>query len=142
MNMLRREQERQLLTRTAGNVFTRANMQPGDFVFIVSVHDRNVFLIGRMRVKRIWPREEWDRHLNTPELWEGEEVVEGSLGTPMRFTRALSEDVLTSLRFTNQRCIEWELYVERGRFMAPRQLWGVHRLTDDSITVLNRVLSR
>jgi hypothetical protein len=66
----------------AGNVFTKRGIRGGDTVYIVCVNKGNVYLIGRMKVRRIWQREAWEAGpgRDHPGLWEGDEVIEGEEG--------------------------------------------------------------
>jgi hypothetical protein len=126
----------------AGNVFANRGMKAGDVVYIVAVNSEKVYLIGRMKLKRIWRREEWD---DDPEryrsdLWDGNEVIEGEDGTPLRFELTVPPNVLRELRFLDGKGREKGLDMSGDKLANPQSLRSVRRLTPLSARRLDRLL--
>jgi hypothetical protein len=58
------------LDHTAGNQFRKRGVQRGDFVYIVVVSEKQLYLIGRMQVEEICSEKAAARYLGTGRLWE------------------------------------------------------------------------
>jgi hypothetical protein len=141
LNMLNGDCEGKSATIAAGNVFSKRGVRPGDLVYFVTVHQAKVHLIGRVRVQRIWQRAEWDAQHNTPNLWEGQEVIEGEDGTPMRFEFTMPPGVLERLRFTDGKERTKALAVVNGELAEPQSLRSVRRLTPAAARDLDALLT-
>jgi hypothetical protein len=139
MNMMGRQEGRPTWI-AAGNVFTQRGVREGDAVYILVVHEGDVYLIGRMVVVRVWAREDWDAEHDTPNLWEGNEVIEGRDETPMDFHRTIPPDVLRRLLFGDGLKLAKGLNIKRGKLAEPQSLRSVRQLDRDSATALDRLL--
>jgi hypothetical protein len=135
----RLDREGEPLACTAGSLFTARGVVPGDAVYVVTVLDRKVFLIGRLTVKRVWERAAWDAEPDRPPLWEGTEVIEGA-GTPMRLARAVPPHVLRQLRLVDVKGREKLLTVTSGMLDNPQSLRGIRRLSGASAELLDGML--
>jgi hypothetical protein len=135
----RLDREGEPLTCIAGSLFTARGVGPGDTVYVIAVHDRQVFLIGRLVVERVWDRPAWDAHPDRPPLWEGAEVIEGD-GTPMRLTRTVPAHVLRQLGLVDARGREKPLTVTAGMVDSPQSLRNIRRLSAGSAELLDGVL--
>jgi hypothetical protein len=94
-----------------------------------------------MTVVRVWAREDWDEEHDTPNLWEGKEVIEGKDGTPMEFHRRVPPDVLRRLMFGDGMRLAKGLNIDRdGKLTEPQSLRSVRQLERDSAAALDRLL--
>jgi hypothetical protein len=148
--------------------FSRFGVKPGDYIYPVHVTDGVLYILGRMRVKRLLPLEDYiaanprlfagcedagypggplENWLNAhPELrylvWScTDEVAVGQGGTPIRFDVALSPAELEGLRFRSQRGERGLKYVEGGRLTMVLGLdGGVYRLSPESADLFDRLV--
>src|SRR5579872_2541008 len=88
-----RTKEGEPLTQSVGN-FKRAKVIEGDSLYIVFVSESGVHLVGRMKVRSITERAEWDGDHPDNQLWHGPLVAEGQEGTPMVFWRPITAPIL------------------------------------------------
>ncbi len=121
--------------KAAGNNFKKRGVDDGDVIYIVAVRKGRVYLIGRMRVKVLR-----ERNKNDGELWPGRWIIDGEDGTPLRFKRILSAEVLGELQFTTKegviRClsIDPDGLLSAGNQQAIR---SVRQITSDSAILLD-----
>lgn len=127
------------LELSAGNAFTKRGVKKGDTMYVLCVDKGLVYLIGRMKVARILPRDVYDAEFGTPDLWDGEEVVVGENGTPCRFNFTIPPETLKNLRFEAKKTEP--LKVEDGKLVEAQSLRSVRELYWESVTVLNKLLS-
>jgi hypothetical protein len=66
MNSIALGLEGEPLDISAGSVFTKRRLKKGDVVYVLSVDQGRVYLIGRMKVDRILQREEYRRSVPSP----------------------------------------------------------------------------
>jgi hypothetical protein len=59
-----------VLDHTAGNQFRKRGIHRGDFVYVVAVKEKQLYLIGRMQVEEICSEKAAARHIGTGRLWE------------------------------------------------------------------------
>jgi hypothetical protein len=59
-----------VLDHTAGNQFRKRGVQRGDFVYIVAVREKQLYLIGRMQVEEICSEARAAKYIGTARLWE------------------------------------------------------------------------
>jgi hypothetical protein len=131
-------QQGQPLTRSAGN-FNRANVIGGDLLYIVFVfEDRSVHLVARMRVRRIWEREEYDRVHPNNQIWPAPQVAEGQEGTPMVFWRPIPAPILRCMGFLSVDLITNDGTLTGDGHTQPFQ--GVHRLSAESARLLDELI--
>lgn len=132
-------QEGEPLLHTAGNVFVDRGVEPGDRVYLVTVRDGVLHLLGRMDVGFVTdtayaaaalgyaPREA-DDHLLASEC------------TALRLDHRVSHDVASKLIFEGVRGLQKLEYKDLG-VLDERCLRGVRRLTDASAAVLDGLLA-
>jgi hypothetical protein len=133
-----------LLEFTAGDGFVRANLQPGDMLYIISVYDGQVMLIGRMTVGRILKSYSEAAALISPEVEEAPEYVlsaEG-LASEQYFTRQLMMEEAGDLRFLTADGSSKPLKFADGEEVDEHALEGVHEITPASAVILDQVLSQ
>lgn len=133
------DREGEPLTCAAGSLFTARGVGPGDAVYVIGVHDRQVFLIGRLTVARVWERTAWDAEHDCPPLWPGAEVIQGE-GTPMGLTRTIPPHVLRQLRFVDAKGREKPVTTTAGMVDSPQSLRNVRRLSGASAELLDGLL--
>ncbi len=124
--------------------FRRAGVRVGDLIYPVSVMNRQVYVIGRMRVREILLIGQEDGStlidLRFPQFkaWKvlaptcTEEVVIGGEGTTVRDDLALPTDVLMRLSFRSQRGERPLKHVRDGELTRSVGLHGIYRLSRQS----------
>jgi hypothetical protein len=150
--------------------FSRAGVQPGDYVYPIRVQKGILSIIGRMRVREILPLETYltayahlfadctrkdsvawaedllnqyfSRHPEQAYLRYTctEEVVLGEEGTPVRFDIAVPPELLTQIRYRSQRRERDIKYIENGKLKNVLSLQGIYRLTEQSAQDFERLL--
>jgi hypothetical protein len=92
------------LYHTAGNQFKKRNVQPGDYIYIVTVVNHQLFLIGKIQVDRVCSQIEAERILKTTNLWKAGEHVIAKNGTaiPMRHNLPVPRKSAENLIFITQ----------------------------------------
>jgi hypothetical protein len=149
--------------------FSRFGVKPGDYIYPVHVTDGVLHILGRMRVKRLLPLEEYIAA--NPRLFAGcedpeypgggilenwlnahpamrylvwsctDEVAVGREGTPICFDVALSPTELEGLRFPSRKGERGLKYIEGGRLKKVLGLdGGVYRLSPESAALFDRLV--
>ncbi|MFZ1731277.1 MAG: hypothetical protein WBQ23_09615 [Bacteroidota bacterium] len=133
-----------MLEFTAGEGFSRAELQPGDILYIISVYDGQLMLIGKMTVGRILTSYSEAVSLIAPEVEEAPEYVlcaEG-LASEQYFTRQLMMEEAGDLRFLTIDGSTKPLKFADGEEVDEHALEGVHEITPASAMILDQVLSQ
>jgi len=133
-----------LLEFTAGEGFLRAGVEPEDVLYIISVYDGQVMLIGRMTVGRILTSYSEAVSLIAPDVEEAAEYVlsAGDSATEQYFTRQLMMEEAGDLRFLTPDGSTKPLKFADDEEVDTRALEGVHEITSASATILDQVLSQ
>lgn len=99
----RGERQGQPLQHIAGSRFLQRGVQPGDFVYVVTVRKGELFLIGRMKVGEICDTEEAARLLERPssQLWNAPEHLIACAATSIDLECAVPLDLTQRLRFSS-----------------------------------------
>ena len=130
------------LAHTAGGRFSSAGIEEGDIVYVVSITQGQLFVIGRMEVMKIASTEEAAEFLKTDDLWEAEEHLlarEGST-TPCNYLNSVESETVKQLRFhTSSGDIVPLKFVDDER-LDRQTLRGIRELTSDSARILDTVL--
>lgn len=120
--------------------FRRAGVKVGDLVYPVAVMNRQVYLIGRMRVREmiLLGQEDGptliDQRFPQYKPWKilaptcTEEVVVGAEGTTLHPELALPAEILQRLTFRSQRGERPLKYVKDGELTRSVGLHGIYRL--------------
>lgn len=142
-NMIDAGLEGNALDRAASSKFLERGCGAGDYLYILNYFNGQTYLIGRMKVKKVWQRKVWDKTHDDPYLWPGSEVAEGEEGTPMLFDRIFLPCVLDELVFT-----DWygkvfnRLKLTRdGNLASAMSIRSVRRITQPSARLLDRLLA-
>ena len=125
---------------SAGSAFTKRGVKKGDSIYVLCVDKGLVYLVGRMKVARILPRDVYDSEFANPHLWSGDEIVIGENGTPCRFHFTIPPDKLQDLRFETKGKAG-RLVVEDGKLVEPQSLRSVRELHWESAAELGRLLA-
>jgi hypothetical protein len=148
--------------------FSRFGVKPGDYLYLIHVADGVLYILGRMRVKRLLTPEEYvaanprmfrecedkedaggtlDNWLKAhPQkrylIWScTDEVAVGKEGTRIRFDIALSPQELEGLRFRSKRGERGLKHVEGGQLKRVIGLdGGVYRLSPHSAALFERLV--
>lgn len=139
LNMQALGREDNPLSISAGSAFTKRSVRPGDKVYVVAVHQGDVYLIGRMKVKRVWNRGDYDVKFRPDNLWDGDEVIDGEEGTPMKFDRVIPPECLENVYFESGGKKKG-LLIEDGKLIEPQSLRSVRRLSWEGVSELDRLL--
>lgn len=149
--------------------FSRFGVQSGDYIYPVHVSDCVLFILGRMRVKRLLTLEEYIAE--NPEKFAGcedakwpgltlsnwlnlhpekrylawtctDEVAIGEEGTPIRFDVAVPSELLERLRFRSRRAERGLKNIVDGRLKSAISLQGIYRLGEESAREIESLLIR
>jgi hypothetical protein len=126
---------REPFVHTSGNVFLRTNVGPGDFIYALTVRNRKLYLLGRLKVGHKCSQREAMKRLESDNLWlsdihliaeKGSERRHVAVPIPARKAEGLTFE-------TNQG--EIKLGPVDGR-----KLQTVRRLTEASVHFLDQLL--
>lgn len=126
-----------LLDHIAGNQFLARGVRDGDTIFVVSYHNGQMQLIGRICVDRIVSQRTAERVMGRGNLWEANEHIIAA--TPISrawFDLIVPREVLNKIRFVvNNKSVP-------PKVVSPNQLdtqtlRGVRRLSNRSGTLLD-----
>jgi hypothetical protein len=124
-----------LLTR-----FSHYKVACGDYIMPVRVFEKNLYLIGLMKVKQSVNRWVYLKDHPADELFIyhdcANEVLVGEEGTPIRFDTIVPQQYLEELRFVSKRGERGIKYVQDGKLMRSVSLEGVYRLSPESVELL------
>lgn len=132
----------QLLCHVTSDLFARNEVRPGDALYVVTLLNVDLLLIGKLIVGAICGAEEAAAYLGTtPDRLEvGQTYALAAACTPQSWSRVVPVPMFYQLRFQTYRQ-EYGLYhrsytVEEFR----EQLQGINRLTAHSATLLDTLL--
>jgi len=132
--------------------FRRAGVNVGDLIYPVAVMNRQVYVVGRMRVREmlILGQEDGptliDQRFPQFKAWKvlaptcTEEVVIGGEGTTLHDDLPLPKEMLGRLTFRSQRGERPLRYVRDGELTRSLGLQGIYRLTRQSADDLEAVI--
>ncbi|MBE0642526.1 MAG: DUF3883 domain-containing protein [Bacteroidetes bacterium] len=129
---------------TAGDGFVRAGIQPGDVVYIISVYDGQVMLIGRMTVGKVLTSYSEAVAMIAPEVEEAPEYLLAAEGiaTEQYFTRQLMMEEAGDLRLLTADGSTKPLKFADDEEVDEHALTGVHEIAPASAIILDQVLSQ
>lgn len=131
-----------LLDFIVSNLFSERGVSSGDVVYIVSVFQGTLCLVGKLLASGIWTPEAAAAVLNlTPEdLYDGADVIIANAATPMNYSHQVPEGITAQLRFVPPSGEPIPLaFVSSGR-LDTQTLRGVRELTPDSARLLDSLL--
>src|SRR5438876_1049582 len=106
--------EYESLNHTAANTFRKRGVSVGDSVYVFSMMGGQLFLGGRMVVKRVVFMDEAVRILKTTNLYEAREHLIGDkkVGTPLNLHRRLAPALSKRLRFMSPNSAQKSLWFD------------------------------
>lgn len=124
------------LAHTASNQFRARGVSPGSHVYVVTVRQGILFLIGRMEVGQIVSKRQAERVLNYP-VWDAEEhlIASKGTGTKMIFNRSVPVTITEQLLFEKSGKFEPPVFKAPGR-LDQQTLRGVRKLNESSAALL------
>lgn len=132
------------LNYSAGDGFLRMGVEPGDVVYIISVYDGQVMLIGGIPVGSILTSRTAAMAVIEDEVEDAAEYilpVEG-FATEQYFTRQLLMEEVGDLRILTPEGGTKPLRFADGDEVDEQSLQGVHEITPASALLLDQVLSQ
>jgi hypothetical protein len=128
--------------RSSGsNNFHKRGVSAGDVVYVVSLGAGQLYLGGRMIVKRIVTRPEAVRLWNNPNLYEAAEWVVDpeQAGTVLNLHRRLAPALTKKLRFVSKEGPKSPCFVSDTE-LDNQATRGVRELTPESAALLDRII--
>jgi hypothetical protein len=132
-----------LPVRSSGsNSFHKRGVSSGDTIYIVSLGAGQLYLGGRMTVKRIVSRSEAVRLWNTDTLYDAEEwaVDTEQSGTLLDLHRRLAPGLTKRLRFQSKTGSKEPCFVSETE-LDNQATRGVRELTPESAALLNQIIT-
>jgi hypothetical protein len=133
----RKEPEGEPLGHAAGSRFSRRGIEPGDIVYIVAVHQGQLYLLGKMQVGAIVTKDEASRVLGS-EPYDAPEHLIASACTPARLN-VVPLAVAQDLRFISGSGREGLAFRDEG-ILDPQTLRGIRELDAESAGRLDKLL--
>lgn len=130
-----------ILNHTAGNLFRKTGVEPGDVVYIVTLDTGQLYLIGRIKVGRIYSQEEANKEFGD-NLWEAKEHIIAKKGTEtsMRHNGLVPLETVRDLKFINSKG-EVNLKFETGNKLDKQTLRGVRKLSRQSVVEFDKLFN-
>jgi len=133
----RKESEAGPLGHAAGSRFSSRGIQPGDFVYIVAVHQGQLYLLGKMQVGKLVSKDE-ARQILGSEPYDAPEHLIASACTPAQLTEvpvALAKE----LRFIGGSRKEGLAFREED-LLEPQTMRAIRELDSESASRLDNLL--
>ncbi len=127
------------MDHVADNRFVDRGVQPGDFIYAVTVMDGELYLLARLEVGKICDFDEAASILGTEDLWEASDHVIASASTPKHFDRAVPFGVSERLEFVSGNTTKPLKFKSPGQ-LDRQTLRGVRELDSGSAAELDRLL--
>ena len=129
------------LFQSGGNSFSKRGVAHGDVAYVIAVSDGQLFLGGRMRIKRVDTRREavrnWGGTDINPEWLIGDEGT----GTPLNLHRRLAAALSTrQLRFISSGSEPKGYTFISNTQLDSQTTRGVRELTPESASLLDRII--
>jgi hypothetical protein len=126
---------------SGSNSFRKRGVSAGDSVYIISLSAGQLYLGGRMLVKRIVSRPEAVRLWNTDNLYDAEEwaVDPERTGTLLHLHRRLSPGLTKQLRFESKAGPREPFFVSETE-LDNQATRGVRELTPESASLLDKII--
>lgn len=130
-----------LLDHAASNLFRKRGVAPGDSVYVVTVLQGALYLLGKMRIAMVCDVDEAAAALETtPEsLWDADDHVVADAATPLAFDREMPQRITASLLFLSGDDEKPVKFDRRGA-VDQQTMRGVRELTPASAALLDTLL--
>jgi hypothetical protein len=133
------KQEGLPLDHTAGAKFTSRGIRTGDQVYVVTIYQGSLHLIGKLEVGQIVFSDEEAGNLIGYEPWSAPEHLIARRCTPMRFDNQISLDVVRSLLFKGTKGLTGLKFVSQDH-LDPQTLRPIRQLTPGAARELDAFL--
>ena len=132
--------EGQPLDHTAGNLFHKRDVQSGDYVYVISVKEGQLYLIGGLQVERICNFQEAQAERDYP-VWEADDHILAKEGseTAMSFGQMVPMDVVINLRLLSGAKEVGPKFTKKNR-LDQQTFRGVRELTAESAQTFEDLL--
>jgi hypothetical protein len=127
-----------LLDHTAGNRFREHGVEAGDTVYVVTVRQGRLFLVGRMSVWKVCDEAEAVAALDY-DPWEARDHILAACATRARFDFEVPLEVTKRLLFQSSKFSKPPLFIEPG-VLDHQTLRGVRELDPASARLLDELL--
>ena len=129
------------LEHTAGNLFRQADVRVGDYVYIVTVIQGRLFVLGKLRVGKVGNQDEAAIELGEEpsQLWNASDHIVASASTPSNYDRYLSLREARRLRFMTAAGPRPLAFKSRAQ-IDQQTLRGVRQLNRESALILDHVV--
>jgi hypothetical protein len=128
------------LDYAASNNFVERGVDPGDFLYPVTIIDGALYLLGKLEVDKVCDFEEAASTLGRDALWEADDYAIAAKPTPMHFNLDVSLEVTEQLTFISGNGTEQLKFSSPGR-LDRQTLRGVRELRPESAAQLDKLLS-
>lgn len=130
------------LDHAVGSEFEERGVSPGDYLYILHLYRKQVYVLTRLQVDRITSQYEATQHFlcQAGDIRQGEQHVIAS-PSPLYFDKALSQDQFTSVRYfskTHSKFVKFKIAKNGGP--DPMSLRGVHEIPLSNARMLDSVL--
>lgn len=126
---------------SGSNIFRKRGVSVGDVAYVISMGSGQVYLGGRMVVKKIISREEAAQLWDSDSLYDATEwiVDPDREGTPLNLHRRLAPEVTRQLRFVSKDGAKGPFFVSESE-LDKQAVRGVRELTPESAALLDRII--
>lgn len=138
-NSRRMSAPEEMLGHVADNQFVERGVEPGDFIYAVTVMDGELYLLARLELGKICDFDEAASILGTEDLWEASDHVIASASTPQHFDLAVPLGMSERLEFVSGNTTKLLKFVSPGQ-LDRQTLRGVRELTSGSAAELDWLL--
>jgi hypothetical protein len=131
------------LCSSGSNNFRKRGVSPGDIAYVISVLNGQLYIGGKMTVRRIVSRSEAVRIWRNENLWDADEWVidEEEMGTPFNPRRRLAPEVTKKLRLIVGGSERRGYAFVSNTHLDSQTTRGIRELTPESAAFLDRIIS-
>lgn len=129
------------LDHIASNLFRKRGVRRGDNIYVITVTDGQLYLLGKLEASKICSVDEAAKDLNCkPEdLWEADDHIVASQATPIDFSLKVPLNITQSLRFIGDGTKK-PLKFKSPTKLDQQTLRGVRELDSISAAALDKLL--
>ncbi len=124
------------LRHTSGNQFEKRNVKPGDYIYVVTVVNRQLYLIGRLQVDRICSQREAEQLMSTKNLWEAGQHAIAKKSTSIR----MQHDLLVPRKRAERLTFITRKGCKTLGLIDGRRLQTMRELSEESAKMLDQLL--
>ena len=142
MTEIKNQVQNYKLARAGSNLFRKRGVTPGDYVYIVTVFDGELFLGGSIHVENILDQDQVERYHDWGyKIWVSDDHIVSLIDFAMEFNpvRKVPFQIVNKLRFVSNTGIK-PLKLIDGKIDG-QTLRGVRRLSKGSAILLDEIVS-